>query len=144
MNPFSKRRRTPNGTSGGSWSISSSHGSSVPSLTDGAAGDAFMQQPDGPRIGRRLRGPVRSKSGAAAVGGVVFGQELQRCVEMTRAERVRDRLAAAATSNEGAGEAESMLKERVAVLEERMLPAIVVRCAQHLMTWGVQEEGLFR
>jgi hypothetical protein len=29
-------------------------------------------------------------------------------------------------------------------LEGRLLPAVVVRCAQHLLIWGVQEEGLFR
>ena len=29
-------------------------------------------------------------------------------------------------------------------LEERMLPALAVRCAQHILKWGVQEEGLFR
>ncbi|THH13214.1 hypothetical protein EW146_g6972 [Bondarzewia mesenterica] len=29
-------------------------------------------------------------------------------------------------------------------LEKRLLPALVVRCAQHLLKWGVEEEGLFR
>lgn len=29
-------------------------------------------------------------------------------------------------------------------LEERMLPAVLVRCAQHILLWGVQQEGLFR
>ena len=29
-------------------------------------------------------------------------------------------------------------------LESRLLPALVVRCAQHILRWGVQEEGLFR
>jgi hypothetical protein len=31
-----------------------------------------------------------------------------------------------------------------AALESRQLPALVVRCAQHILTWGVQELGLFR
>ncbi|TFY77669.1 hypothetical protein EWM64_g6341, partial [Hericium alpestre] len=30
------------------------------------------------------------------------------------------------------------------VLERRLLPALVVRCAQHLHKWGIEEEGLFR
>jgi hypothetical protein len=29
-------------------------------------------------------------------------------------------------------------------LEERRLPALALRCAQHLVKWGIQEEGLFR
>ncbi|KAG5220219.1 Rho-GAP domain-containing protein [Salix suchowensis] len=29
-------------------------------------------------------------------------------------------------------------------LESKRVPALVVRCAQHLLIWGVQEEGLFR
>ena len=29
-------------------------------------------------------------------------------------------------------------------LEERRLPALALRCAQHLVKWGTQEEGLFR
>lgn len=29
-------------------------------------------------------------------------------------------------------------------LEERLLPALIVRCVQHLSKWGVEEEGLFR
>lgn len=29
-------------------------------------------------------------------------------------------------------------------LENREVPAVVVRCAQHVLIWGVQEEGLFR
>ena len=29
-------------------------------------------------------------------------------------------------------------------LEERQLPALALRCAQHLVKWGIQEEGLFR
>ncbi len=30
------------------------------------------------------------------------------------------------------------------VLEERHIPALVARCAQHIEKWGIQEEGLFR
>jgi hypothetical protein len=32
----------------------------------------------------------------------------------------------------------------IKALECRVLPAVVARCAQHLLIWGVQEEGLFR
>ena len=30
------------------------------------------------------------------------------------------------------------------VLYERRLPALIIRCVEHLMKWGVEEEGLFR
>ncbi|EIM81090.1 RhoGAP-domain-containing protein [Stereum hirsutum FP-91666 SS1] len=29
-------------------------------------------------------------------------------------------------------------------LERRLIPALVLRCAQHLLKWGLEEEGLFR
>lgn len=35
-------------------------------------------------------------------------------------------------------------RQELRVFEDRQLPALVVRCAQHLMVWGIQEEGLFR
>lgn len=38
----------------------------------------------------------------------------------------------------------SVRRGQLKALEERKLPALVVRCAQHLLIWGVQEEGLFR
>ena len=31
-----------------------------------------------------------------------------------------------------------------APLKDRALPALVVRCVQHIMHWGLEEEGLFR
>ena len=34
--------------------------------------------------------------------------------------------------------------DEIPPLQERLLPALVLRCAQHLMVWGIQEEGLFR
>ena len=30
------------------------------------------------------------------------------------------------------------------VFEYRLIPAIVLRCAQHILKWGLDEEGLFR
>ena len=47
----------------------------------------------------------------------------------------------------GKGQGEERGREKTGlarVFEERALPAIVVRCAQHLVLLGVQEEGLFR
>jgi hypothetical protein len=29
------------------------------------------------------------------------------------------------------------------ILHKQRLPALVVRCVEHLMKWGVEEEGLF-
>ena len=29
-------------------------------------------------------------------------------------------------------------------LEELWIPALTLRCAQHILKWGIQEEGLFR
>jgi hypothetical protein len=42
------------------------------------------------------------------------------------------------------GRRANMRREQLKALEERKLPALVVRCAQHLLIWGIQEEGLFR
>ncbi|KAJ3897376.1 Rho GTPase activation protein [Lentinula edodes] len=38
----------------------------------------------------------------------------------------------------------TIMKKQSKALETRRLPALVVRCAQHLLLWGVGEEGLFR
>ena len=78
-----KQRRTPNAPSG-SWSISSSVTSS--SVSDS---DAFGSS-QGPRLGRRLRGPMRpTGSGAPVAGGLVFGRDLQTCVRNTAIDPVR-------------------------------------------------------
>lgn len=67
-------------------------------------------------------------------GGLVFGRDLWTCVQQTAIDSVQQQL-------EYGDYADHVTKRP---LEERMLPALVVRCAQHLRLWGLQEEGLFR
>ena len=104
---------------------------SVSSVTSSSAAsevDAFVAV--GPTLGRMVRGPRRTPSGASVIGGLVFKRDLQKCV----AETAIDGLDQLAAQEEGG----------VRPLEQRMLPALVVRCAQHLFKYGMREEGLFR
>lgn len=118
-------RRTPNGQSG-TYSVTSVS-------TSGSDPDAYMM-PSGPVFGILLRGPVKK------AGGIVFKRELAKCVRET----------AVWIGKEGNGVEkdrggnELMGRPELKLYEKRMLPAVVVRCAQHLLIWGVQEEGLFR
>ena len=82
-----------------------------------------------------MRPPRRNVVGMAVVGGVVFGRDLAACVQDTAIDAVRSRFGKSPLYDDYVG---------MKPLEERMLPALIVRCAQHLMTWGLQEEGLFR
>jgi len=117
-------RRTPNAPSG-AYSVASSVTSASTSESDG------VSRP-GPILGLLVRGPVNVN------GGVVFGRHLSTVVSQTRAlpvlsdERV--------SSFQIDGERGKLVKD----LENRMLPALVVRCVQHILIWGIQEEGLFR
>jgi hypothetical protein len=131
-----KQRRTPEAPSG-AWSINSSAGGS---LSDS---DAFLT-PAGPLLGTRIRGPLRINPGGAAVaGGIVFGRNLAIVVKETAVgvglpSFLRD------SSGPKMPTPGTLTKEESRALENRRLPAIVVRCAQHLLLWGVGEEGLFR
>ena len=95
--------------------------------------DSFSA-PSGPSLGILLRGGLQNKNGVVT-SGVVFGKVLKK---VTRETGIN------------AGRSVGVVGERakkeglVLELEKRLLPAIVVRCAQHLLIWGVQEEGLFR
>ena len=88
--------------------------------------------PSGPNLGTKLRGPKLNSAGAPIVGGLVFGRKLETCTQQTAVERA----SGTASHDSPSGS--------IRPLEERALPALVVRCAQHLLQWGVQEEGLFR
>lgn len=128
--------------------------------------DDSFGPPAGPVLGKRLRGPLRRGVGN---GKVVFGKDLKTVVRETGVgvgkpkawggrwrnwdgdgEQPGD--AEAGGEDEAQESAEEAWKSRRAsvrrgqlkALEERKLPALVVRCAQHLLIWGVQEEGLFR
>jgi hypothetical protein len=135
-------RRTPDAPSSSS---SVTTGSSV-SVSDS---EAFMG-PSGPVLGKRLRGPLRARS------GVVFGRDLKSVVRETGIGVGKPKAWGGrwksweedtdVTGHDGGdlGMMTSTTREQLKVLEERKLPALVVRCAQHLLLWGIQEEGLFR
>lgn len=69
---------------------------------------------------------------------MVFGRRLADCVKDTAVDDVRQKLLS------GKHHAEGWESDRIPPLQERFLPAVVLRCAQHLLTWGIQEEGIFR
>ena len=139
-----KPRRTPNAPSG-AWSVTT-----VSSTSTGHT-DPESFSFTGPTLGTCLRGPMRNASGSPVVGGLVFGRDLKTCVDETAIDAIR--LASPASDTSHSGEASlflllsSQYLQYCAVLpslHERRLPALVFRCAQHLMKWGVEEEGLFR
>ncbi|KII92354.1 hypothetical protein PLICRDRAFT_172457 [Plicaturopsis crispa FD-325 SS-3] len=141
-----KKRTTPNPPSGG-WSGASSGNGHSSSLSDF---DGFMT-PSGPLLGTRLRGPMRLTPGGAGVaGGIVFGRDLKTCARETAVSirppgEALDVDAKSKPKHHRSGSVMPVTPEvPKSVLETRALPALVVRCAQHLMAWGVQEEGLFR
>jgi hypothetical protein len=123
--------RTPNGPSG-NWSGDEragrpgSSGRQNGSGNDGGyASDAMGNGlGSGPQLGTILRPPFRRV--APGHGGVVFGRPLAECV--------RDTKPLVVLGNDGADIG----------IEGRFIPALVLRCVQHLELWGVQEEGLFR
>ncbi|KAH7888808.1 hypothetical protein F5I97DRAFT_1803723 [Phlebopus sp. FC_14] len=101
---------------------------------------------EGPTLGKRLRAPVRvTTAGSGVAGGLVFGRDLRSCVWDTAIDSVRDRLRVRRLDENAADVPDSSQRsEPSATLEGRYIPALVVRCAQHILAWGVQEQGLFR
>ncbi|KAJ4483476.1 hypothetical protein J3R30DRAFT_3285263 [Lentinula aciculospora] len=130
-----KQRRTPDAPSG-AWSVSSSGTSDS---------DAFLVSA-GPSLGTQIRSPLRKNAGGAAVaGGIVFGRQLAFVVKETSVGRSPNpsnpSLDRFKPTMETPG---TITKQQARALETRRLPALIVRCAQHLLLWGVGEEGLFR
>jgi hypothetical protein len=117
-----KSRRTPEASSG-TWSTSSSNSSSAPDS------DVFAT-PAGPVLGECVRGP------RIVAGGLLFGRDLRSAVRDTAVDVVDN-----GSSSYSISEHDNI---DLKALENRRLPALVARCAQHLLLWGVQEEGLFR
>lgn len=99
--------------------------------TSGSDRDGYG--PCGPFLGACLRLPAKRV-------GTVFRRELASSVRET----------AVWVTNDGSPLEEEINgrgllgRPELRIYEKRMLPAIVARCAQHLLIWGVQEEGLFR
>ncbi|KDQ27511.1 hypothetical protein PLEOSDRAFT_1076665 [Pleurotus ostreatus PC15] len=123
-------RRTPNAPSTSSWSVTSSTTSS--SLSD----NDMMPIPTGPLLGPCLRPPTGR-------GRLLFKRPLKdgfnEAPVVPRSER-HDVADGEVQSFDGSSVSSSVLED----LESKRVPALVVRCAQHLLIWGVQEEGLFR
>lgn len=137
-----KQRRTPNAPSG-AWSVASSTTSS--SISDS---DAYSM-PAGPFLGKCIRGPTRSgNEGGGLPKGAVFGRDLRSCVAETALQATGPTEAGDTNARQmqSTNANESMTQEDVdnIELEARRIPALVARCAQHILIWGVQEEGLFR
>lgn len=137
--PMKTHRHAPHASSG-SWSLSSASSSSD---HEGLLASTV------PILGKRLRGPVRlSPRGAGVAGGLVFGRDMKTCVRDTAIDSVRAALRAKEFDSSATHDADitpsSAPSVPSAALECRQLPALVVRCAQHILTWGVQELGLFR
>ena len=112
-----KQRRTPNAPSG-SWSVNTLSSTSTGQTDPESFGFT------GPSLGTCLRGPVRNSAGGFVIGGLVFGRQLRACVQDTAIDAVR--LAPTTSGDSQPGE------------------ALVICCVEHLMKWGVEEEGLFR
>ena len=157
-----KLRRTPDAPS-----ISSTR-----SMTASSASMSISDsEPSGPNLGKRLRGPLRTKGGGLLGSGMVFGRDLKSVVKETgvvvgkpkvwggrwrnweEEEGQEQRQDGSEVDEMGVLSGEerevrtrtlSVRKGQLKALEERKLPALVVRCAQHLLIWGIQEEGLFR
>ncbi|KNZ80268.1 Rho GTPase-activating protein gacZ [Termitomyces sp. J132] len=116
--------------------------SSTASHSTSASDSDAMDVPSGPNFGKRLRGPLR-RSG----GGVVFGRDLKNVVKETAVggEEEYDGDNERRQNKEGPRPRKGSIRRgELKGLEDRKLPALVVRCAQHLLIWGIQEEGLFR
>ncbi|KIK93054.1 hypothetical protein PAXRUDRAFT_536845 [Paxillus rubicundulus Ve08.2h10] len=104
---------------------------------------------EGPQLGKRLRGPVRmSPTGVVVAGGLVFGRDLRSCVRDTAIDSVRilipTRPSGRGDSEESRSSEHLQRSEPSPPLDSRYVPAVVVRCAQHILAWGIQEQGLFR
>jgi hypothetical protein len=124
--PKDKGRRTPNSPSA-AWSVTSCNTSSSVGDPDASSISA------GPNLGKCLRDPLRLRSGDAPVAsGILFKRDLMTAVRMTS---VDPSSISTVPFIEGTD---------LKALEARKLPALVVRCAQHLFIWGIHEEGLFR
>lgn len=124
-NSSKHKRRTPDGSSG-TWSISSQSSVSVDDKTSTQSGTTDLN------FGRIMRGPL------SISGGAVFGRRLADCVRDTAVDEVKQKLLSGGYYEEG------WTVDKIPPLQDRLLPALVLRCAQHLLAWGIQEEGLFR
>lgn len=117
-----KHGRTPNAPSG-AWSIASS-------MTGGAS-SSESDIPIGPYLGDMVRPPLQPE------GGLVFGRPLKNVTRNTPIVPIPH--SRGSTDSRASSDDES-----IRAISRRCLPAVAARCAQHIIIWGIQEEGLFR
>ncbi|PVG02959.1 hypothetical protein CPB86DRAFT_811094 [Serendipita vermifera] len=82
----------------------------------------LSDQSTGPNLGALLRPPFKRN---VQGGGFVFGRPLSDCVRDTKPLIVLGNIPGSD-------------------VEARFIPALVLRCVQHIEQWGLQEEGIFR
>lgn len=141
---------------------------------DGTSSSGELFSPTGPTLGRILRGPLRPKGGVVFGKELRVAVNESRCVHQEEdsdsacSDDEEGDASWSLSEDESPiteelervsnGEGSSFLKVKkvgddrrskkweglVRRFETRELPAVVVRCAQHLLIWGVSEEGLFR
>ena len=117
------------------------HNPKTPSVSSTASS---LSDHEGLQLGKCIRGPIRASS-SRVFGGLVFGRELKTCVEETGIDSLLSALRTQNLVHDGREELNPVHWSRPsAPLESRHVPALVVRCVQHILAWGVQEQGLFR
>ncbi|KAF9244863.1 hypothetical protein BU15DRAFT_41388 [Melanogaster broomeanus] len=143
--PPSRAGSSHSGSTHNGYGKKSRHNPQTPSVS--STGSSLSDN-EGPQLGKCLRGPLRiSPTGASVAGGLVFGRDLRICVRDTAINSIRTPNYVrpfGVESQESESSTNIQQSEPSAPLESRYIPALVVRCAQHIFAWGIQEQGLFR
>ena len=127
---------TPKKIKGKHASNASASTHSRPSFSDSDAAPRIY----GPNLGKLVRPPP----GGPGTGGLVFGRDLALCVRDTAVGVGVPGWESHVKKQRNSTFSMDMEVVGAKALEGRKLPALVMRCAQHLEKWGIQEEGLFR
>ncbi|KAL4078507.1 hypothetical protein V8B97DRAFT_1276653 [Scleroderma yunnanense] len=137
--PINFMYRASSGHSGLATRKKHGHTPHTPSVSSTASS---LSDHEGPQLGRCMRGPISKLPTGAGGGGLVFGRDLMACVKDTAVD-ASGRTYSASEDNDHSDNTSPQIVP-LASLGRRHLPALVVRCTQHILTWGVQEQGLFR
>lgn len=95
----------------------------------------------GPKLGTMLRPPFRPINQG---GGLIFGRPLADCVRDTKALVLLESHSRAKSEDEDTNAEDELAERAVVAVEARYIPALVLRCVQHIEQWGLMEEGIFR
>lgn len=114
------------------------HNPQTPSVSSTASS---LSDYEGPQLGKCLRGPICVSPSGSVVGGLVFGRDLKACVAETAVDSILSIIHSQHVAHYGREEAGS---QPPVPLGSRHVPALVTRCAEHILAWGIQEQGLFR